>query len=310
MVDVFPVVAPPTAVVFLWGVFWKKTSSRGALWTLVGGSIVGLIIYTFKLLDSFGVIELSNVHPQLDAFITMNGLFMAFILFVAESVFIFGVSLARPHQHTAESEKLVWDSPLEALRSKGAWRGLLDYRVLAVLLVVTMVALYWAFSSSVTYYPVAGQVTLDGKPVVGALVILETDDDRLDARLSTGTDGKFEFATPKRAGGAPDGTKYRVRVVPNHDFIVRMKEDQPGEVEEVLDWMPAGTPVEEKIDGDKRKFLIGSGDKQRDGPEVDKDANVTVLRATAVPEKYQSEDSPVLAFSVGPEKTSYDLKLN
>jgi SSS family solute:Na+ symporter len=65
MVDVFPVVAPPTAVVFLWGVFWRRTSARASLWTLIGGSVVGLVIYTLKMLDDFRVIELDNINAHL-----------------------------------------------------------------------------------------------------------------------------------------------------------------------------------------------------------------------------------------------------
>jgi SSS family solute:Na+ symporter len=55
------------------------------------------------------------------------------------------VSLASPHRHTSESEKLVWDRPLDCLRTPG-WKGIGDYRVLSVLLFVMMVALYVIFA--------------------------------------------------------------------------------------------------------------------------------------------------------------------
>lgn len=291
MVNVFPVVAPPTAVVFLWGVFWRRTSAVAALATLVGGSLVGLAVFI-----------LTNMKV-----ITVNSLFMAFLLFVAESVFIFLVSLAFPHRHTPESEALVWRSPLEALRGENAWRGLLDFRVLAALLVLTMIGLYVAFSDFTPYYPVAGSVTLDGKPVVGAAVVLQTDDDRLGAELATGLEGKYQFATTERAGGAPAGTKYRVRIVPARDYLVEIKDDGSGPAR-ILQSMPAGTPVQERTEADKRVFILGTGEKP---PRVEaaKDARVQVLRATPIPAKYQDFETSGLAFTVRAEAMTEDFHL-
>ena len=304
MVDVFPVVAPPTAAVFLWGVFWRRTSSRAALWTLVGGSLVGLVIYAVKMLDDFHVIELDDVNTHLASFMAINSLFKAFLLFVAESVFIVVVSLIWPHEHTAESRTLVWDSPLDAMRSEHTWRGLLDYRVLSIVLVVTMAWLYWAFSSTVTYYPVSGQVTLNGRPVVGAKVILDTDDDTLDAALTTGLDGRYRFATDQRAGGAPAGTPYRVRIIPDRDYLVRRTD---GAVE-VLAWMPAGTDVERRDRDGKTIFLLETQPEPQT-VEVAAGANVEVLRATAIPPRYRDFASSGLAFAVAAEAQQRDFPL-
>ena len=55
------------------------------------------------------------------------------------------VSLFNPHKHTAESEKLVWDNPMQALQDEG-WSGIGNYKFLTVLLFVTMVVLYVIFS--------------------------------------------------------------------------------------------------------------------------------------------------------------------
>ncbi len=308
MVDVFPVVAPPTAVVFLWGVFWRRTSARASLWTLIFGSVVGLVIYTVKMLDDFQVIELDDVNAQLASFMAVNALFKAFLLFVAESVFIFVVSLLWPHEHTAESEHLVWKSPLEALQSKDPWRGLLDYRVLSALLVVTMVGLYWGFSSAETYYSVAGRVTLDGKPVVGANVILDTGDDRLDAVLPTGTDGRYRFATPQRAGGAPAGTQYHVAVVPDRHFLVRMDPDNPGEIAEVIRSVPVEVPIQEDIEAGRRRIVIGTGE-ERETLSFAADEPVQWLRAADVPDRFRDPDTSGIEITVTPERETYDLAL-
>jgi SSS family solute:Na+ symporter len=68
-----------------------------------------------------------------------------FYLFVICSFILVVLSYLMPHRHTAESEKLVWSSPLAALRSRGE-RGGLDYRLLAMLLLIAMIALYILFA--------------------------------------------------------------------------------------------------------------------------------------------------------------------
>jgi SSS family solute:Na+ symporter len=47
-------------------------------------------------------------------------------------------------QHTAESSRLYWESPLAPLRAKG-WPGLANYKVLSGVLMAVMVVLYWFF---------------------------------------------------------------------------------------------------------------------------------------------------------------------
>ncbi len=308
MVDVFPVVAPPTAAVFLWGIFWRRTSSAAALWTLIGGSVLGLIIYALKMLDGFGVIVLADISSRLASFLAVNSLFMAFILFVAESLFICLVSLAWPHRHTAESEALVWRSPLDALRGENAWRGLLDYRVMAAVLVLVMAGLYWAFSSSVTYYPISGKVTLDGRPALGVDVFLDTDDRTLCEKLSVGVDGTYLFATAQRAGGAPAGTQYRIRVVPARDFLVRLKDDRSAKLEEVLAAVPAGTRLEDRTENGKRVFVFSTQPKQTT-VVVDPDVRVAVWRAADVPQEYRSHQTSGLSWVVQPGENYVDLPL-
>ncbi|MCH7226590.1 sodium:solute symporter [Haloferula sp. A504] len=124
-------VAPPITAVFLWGVFWKRASGTAAAVTLSLGSALGFTVF---LLDWFKESTGWNV-PFLMA---------AFYLFVICSVILAVVSLIVPHRHTQESAKLVWANPLEAVSTPG-WPGLADYRVIAALLFVTMLALYWFF---------------------------------------------------------------------------------------------------------------------------------------------------------------------
>jgi hypothetical protein len=68
-----------------------------------------------------------------------------FYLFVICSAILVVASYLRPHRHTAASEKLVWSSPLAALRGRSETKGL-DYRMLALILFVAMIALYIIFA--------------------------------------------------------------------------------------------------------------------------------------------------------------------
>lgn len=305
MVDVFPVVAPPTAVVFVWGVFWRRASAKAAFWTLIGGSCVGLVIFVGKTLVNNGTLELSE-ESLVGSFLAINSLFMAFILFVAESVFLVAASMLFPHTHTAESEALVWSSPWHALRrDEHTWRGLLDYRVLAAALVVTMVALYVVFSGGENYYPVEGKVTLNDQPVIGAAVYLDTDDARFDAAVSTGIAGKYASATTERAGGAPAGTQYRVRVEPKWDYIVA---GEGGKPQKILAAFPAGTPVAEEAASGATQFLIQTEPPQT--VKVDSGTRASVIRATPIPEKYRDFASSGLSLTVAERATRFDLILS
>ncbi len=224
MVDVFPVVAPPTAVTFLWGVFWRRTSARAAFLILVGGSLVGVVVFILTKLE----------------WMTINSLFMAFILFVAESVIIVLLSLAFPHQHTEESQRLVWRSPWEALR-RGEHGGRLDFRLVAAALVITMVGLYWWFSSPVPYHPIRGELLVDGKPAPGVLVLLDSDDDRFDAALLTDLEGRFEYGSKRQAGGAPPGMVFRVGIKPARQYWVEELPGSEGTQDrvQIIGWMAA-----------------------------------------------------------------------
>jgi SSS family solute:Na+ symporter len=70
---------------------------------------------------------------------------MAFYLFVICSIIMIATSLIWPHEHTPQSERLVWKHPWEALASPG-WKGLLNYKLLAGVLFLVMVGLYILFA--------------------------------------------------------------------------------------------------------------------------------------------------------------------
>jgi len=125
-------IAPPITTVFIWGVFWRRASSRAALITLTVGSALGLTVF---LLDWFK--EQTGWHMQF--------MMAAFWLFVVCSVILVATSLIWPHRHTPQSERLVWKHPWQALQDPG-WKGLLNYKLLAGVLFTVMVTLYIVFA--------------------------------------------------------------------------------------------------------------------------------------------------------------------
>ena len=124
-------VAPPITAVFLLGVFWKRASGKGAIVTLITGSILGFVVF---LLDWFK----DSTGWTMPAMLA--GFYLCMICIMIHIV----VSIYRPHEHSADSILLVWGNPLDCLKAPG-WRGIGDYRILSALLFVVMVVLYVIF---------------------------------------------------------------------------------------------------------------------------------------------------------------------
>ncbi len=126
-VDLICYIAPPITTVFLFGVFWKRASNQAAIWTMAIGSLMGLGVFVVDWNDYFNW--------------SMPGLLAGFYLFCVCSAIMFVITLICPHSHTKESIKLVWENPMAALKDKG-WPGLANYKVLSLVLFVTMVICY------------------------------------------------------------------------------------------------------------------------------------------------------------------------
>jgi len=124
-------IAPPITTVFVWGVFWRRASAQASIATLIGGSVLGFVVF---ILDWFKASTGWNVPPMMTTF----------YLFVICSVILAVVSYLKPHNHTNTSSKLVWKNPAEALQPKG-WRGIGNYKFLSILLFGIMVLLYIRF---------------------------------------------------------------------------------------------------------------------------------------------------------------------
>ena len=134
--------------------------------------------------------------------------FWMFWLSVASLIVL---SYLAPDEQTPERMALVWKSPLDPLRGK-SWRFLGNYRVLAAILFVTMIGLYWSFRGTESYYPVKAHLTCSPcrtasleKPVVAAELTFEGEDGKFAFKQVTDAKGCFEYGSAKLAGGAPEG---------------------------------------------------------------------------------------------------------
>jgi solute:Na+ symporter, SSS family len=123
--------APPISAIFVAGVFWKRASALGAIITLWSGFGLGFVVF---LLDWFKTYTGWNVPSMMTTFYLFAICMMIMVI----------VSILKPHHHTPESAALVWGNPLDALR--GPWKGVLDFRLLAGVLLGVVVTLYCVFS--------------------------------------------------------------------------------------------------------------------------------------------------------------------
>ncbi|HET6441997.1 MAG TPA: sodium/solute symporter [Phycisphaerae bacterium] len=140
--DIIAHIAPPVTCVFMLGVFWKRASAVSAKLTLWFGSGLGALVFATKhfggLYPEFG--ELAAVQFIMGIPFMM----MAFYLLCACVAMQVTFSLIWPVGESERASKLYWETPFEPLKDKG-WPGLGDYRVLAFLLIVVMVVLYYFF---------------------------------------------------------------------------------------------------------------------------------------------------------------------
>jgi SSS family solute:Na+ symporter len=130
--DIIAHIAPPITCVFLLGIFWKGASAMSAKLTLWIGSALGIVVFA-----------VSKLYPD-----TLIGhipfMMMAFYLFCVCMVMQISFSYRYPVQHNTESSQLYWKSPWEPLHGV-ALKGIGNYKVLSVLLLMIIGILYYVF---------------------------------------------------------------------------------------------------------------------------------------------------------------------
>jgi len=83
-------ISPPIAAVFILGVFWKRANSKGAIYALASGGILGALRLIMEILAKKAAWDFGFFHW----FATMNFLHFAVMLFVISIAVLVGVSLA------------------------------------------------------------------------------------------------------------------------------------------------------------------------------------------------------------------------
>jgi SSS family solute:Na+ symporter len=132
------VLAPPIAVVFIFGVFWKRGTKEASLATIITGFLAGVAVFLIDF-PVFGTVKV--VTETLGIPYMLQGWW----LFVFLSLLFVIVSYLTPEPDYEKIRNYTMDKPFNFLL-KGKITGLGDPRILSLLLVVIMAILYTLFS--------------------------------------------------------------------------------------------------------------------------------------------------------------------
>ncbi len=130
-------VSPPIAVVFLWGVLWRRGTKEASLCTLTLGFALGVIAFILDL-PVFGTEKVITSRWGVPF------LMQAWWLFCICTIIYVAVSLVTPAPPPESVDGLTWDHPLAAL-TEARFAGVRDPRLIATVLAVTVAILYYVF---------------------------------------------------------------------------------------------------------------------------------------------------------------------
>lgn len=133
--------APPITCVFTLGVFWPAASARSAKWTMWLGSIMGAAVFAIKTLHTW---KPDTFAWTPEFFYKTPFMMMAFYMCVACVILQVLFTFSMPKLAGEDSQNLYWPHPLDALKSPG-WPGILNYKVLAGIVIAAMTTLYIVF---------------------------------------------------------------------------------------------------------------------------------------------------------------------
>jgi SSS family solute:Na+ symporter len=131
-------IAPPVAVVLLFGVFSKRGTRQAGLITLLAGLILGITMFCIDFAPISGYMYLTKgLH--------LPFMMQAWWLFVICTVIYFVVSYLTPKPDPSVIENLTWKSPLAVLTAE-KFQGIRDPRLWTGILISLLVILYIIFS--------------------------------------------------------------------------------------------------------------------------------------------------------------------
>ncbi|HUT30484.1 MAG TPA: sodium/solute symporter [Sedimentisphaerales bacterium] len=142
--------APAVTTVFLLGVFWRRGTNKAALTTFAVGCAVGLVYFVMDM-PVIGSALLAGPREGFAGLVTdpVQGLGLPFMIvgpiLCAMCIVIYVVvSLNTPAPDPAKLENVCWEHPLQAIR-QGAVKSAGDPRIVALVLFLVMVVLYYLF---------------------------------------------------------------------------------------------------------------------------------------------------------------------
>ena len=148
LTDIICYLAPPVTAVFLFGVFWKRTSGRAAFLALVVGTLLGAVAFYLEFYkdDAHSIWHAMNLwHQQHLGGYELTSMMASFYLCIFCGVILLVGSYIMPEPLKEEARPLVWDNWLEPLKRTSVGRGLGDYRVMSLVVFLTFIALYFLF---------------------------------------------------------------------------------------------------------------------------------------------------------------------
>ena len=154
LTDIICYISPPVTAVFLFGVFWKRTSGRAAFLSLAIGNLIGVAIFFIDLFkETTGWTAVLDWHKQVAGGIELTSMMASFYLLVLCSGILVAGSYLLPEPLKEEARPLVWDNWREPLRRTSIGRGLSDYRVMSLIVFATFIAIYLLFGHVATAGP-------------------------------------------------------------------------------------------------------------------------------------------------------------
>lgn len=131
-------IAPPVAVVFLFGIFSKRGTRQGAFVTLITGLLLGVMAFCVDFEPISGYMYLTKE-------LGIPFMMQAWWLFVICTVIYFSVSFATEKSSTDILKKYTWDKPMAVL-TRDKFHGIKDARLWAGVLILSLIILYSIFS--------------------------------------------------------------------------------------------------------------------------------------------------------------------
>jgi SSS family solute:Na+ symporter len=143
------VLAPPISTVFIWGIFWKRGTAAASFWTLIGGFLLGAVVFCLDFPAVSGAFmgyqENGDAIRYFTEHLGIPFMLQAWWLFVISSIIFVVISYLTPKPDQAVIDKFCWDSPLAVFTEKPL-TSVTDPRIVALGLIVLMVILYAVFS--------------------------------------------------------------------------------------------------------------------------------------------------------------------